>query len=159
MACTKLPGPLALLRTATNSLHHTRHLITCQLWRLQACKYITCKRKELTHFSMALRSSWTTVSTREPRERDPKEAPRACFRDLMVVPWLAMKPGGLKYHWAMVPEMVNTRISKTRKMLHSRVTLERVMKGATQASGCHMQQSTSMPSELTQLELDLVKSR
>ena len=79
------------------------------------------------YFSIALRNSWTTVSTRDPRDREPKEAPSACWRDLIVVPWLLMKPGGLKYHWAMVPEIVKTLISNTRKMLHSRVTLERVM--------------------------------
>ena len=67
------------------------------------------------------------MSTSDPREREPKEAPRACLRDLMVVPWLLMNPGGLKYHWAMVPEMVKTLISNTRKMLHSRVRLESVM--------------------------------
>ena len=91
------------------------------------------------------------MSTRDPRDREPKEAPRACLRDLMVVPWLLTKPGGLKYHWATVPEIVKTLISNTRKMLHSRVTLERVMYGATQASVFHMQQSTGVPSASWQL--------
>ena len=83
--------------------------------------------REDTYFSIALRNSWTTVSTREPRDREPKEAPRACLTERMVVPWLAARPGGVKYHCAIVPAMVKTRTSNTRKMLHNRVTLERVM--------------------------------
>lgn len=95
---------------------------------------------------MAWRSSWMMVRMREPKLTDPKEGPTACLKDLTVVPWVLVSPGGAKYHWAMVPEMVKTRISNTRNTLHSRVTLVRVTKGATQESVCQTQQSTGAPS-------------
>lgn len=105
---------------------------------------------------MACRNSWMTVKMRDPRDTDPNDGPTACLKDRRVVPCVLFRPGGAKYHCAMVPEMVKTRISNTRNTLHSRVTLVRVTKGATHESVCQTQQSTGAPSESLHCPVNLV---